>query len=137
MANRGPDTNSSQFFINQAKTADFSLAERNWTQIYDMMCQAKKTDTLDSFISYYSSYYTNFYNTDMISDEIKEFYQKQGGNPQLDGAFNMLDRGHTVFAQVIDGMDVVDAIAAVETDSNNKPVDDVVIETVEITTFKK
>ena len=58
-------------------------------------------------------------------------------NPQLDGAFNMIGRGHTVFAQVIDGMDVVDAIAAVETDSNNKPLDDVIIETVEVTTYSK
>jgi cyclophilin family peptidyl-prolyl cis-trans isomerase len=42
---------------------------------------------------------------------------------------------HTVFGQVIDGMDVVDKIAAVETDSNNKPTNPVVIESIEITEY--
>lgn len=39
---------------------------------------------------------------------------------------------HTVFGQVIEGMDVVDKIAACETDSNDKPTTDVVIESIEI-----
>lgn len=42
---------------------------------------------------------------------------------------------HTVFGQVIDGMDVVDKIAACKTDENDKPVEDVVIESIEITKF--
>ena len=48
-----------------------------------------------------------------------------GGNPSLDGDY-------TVFGQVIDGMDVVDAIAAVETDDNDKPTEDVTITSIEI-----
>ena len=45
--------------------------------------------------------------------------------------------GHTVFAQVIDGMDVVDKIAAVKVNSEtNKPDTDVVLKSVEITTYK-
>ena len=39
---------------------------------------------------------------------------------------------HTVFGQVIDGMDVVDKIASTETDSNDKPNTDVVIQSIEI-----
>ena len=55
----------------------------------------------------------------------------------MDGAFNALDRGHTVFAQVFSGMDVVDKIAAVETDPlTNKPVKDVIIDSIEIIAFK-
>jgi len=38
-----------------------------------------------------------------------------------------LDDAHPVFGEVIDGMDVVDAISKVDTDTNNKPLEDVTI----------
>ena len=43
-----------------------------------------------------------------------------------------LDGKHTVFGRVTDGMDVVDAISAVDTDGGDKPRADVVIERVEL-----
>ena len=43
-----------------------------------------------------------------------------------------LDGGYTVFGWVYEGMDVVDAIASVATDGMDKPLDDVVIEYIEI-----
>ena len=137
MANSGPDTNGSQFFINQNKTADIDSLTQNWNSLYDAMCQAKDSDNLQGFLTMYSMSYNSFYNTDLVTDDIKALYKAQGGNPSLDGAFNALDRGHTVFAQVYDGMDVVDKIAAVETDANNKPVDKVTIDSIEVTQYGK
>ena len=53
------------------------------------------------------------------------------------GAYNAVDRGQTVFAQVFDGMDVIDKIANIEVDENEKPVENVIIETVEITSYSE
>ena len=67
---------------------------------------------------------------------VKQLYEQYGGNPNLDGAFNAADRGQTVFAQVIGGMDVVDKISAVKTDNKNAPSERVEIKSIEITTYQ-
>ena len=53
-----------------------------------------------------------------LSDEEKQIYTTVGGYPSLDGEY-------TVFGEVIEGMDVVDKIADVKTDPNNRPEVDV------------
>ena len=90
MANSGPNTNGSQFYINQNK------------------------EDISSKLP-----------TDRFPAKIIEAY-KNGGNPTLDGG------NYTVFGQVIDGMDVVDKIAAAETDDKDKPKTDIKIEKIEI-----
>lgn len=59
-----------------------------------------------------------------------ETYKAHGGNPHLQDLY-------TVFGQVYSGMEVVDAISAVETGNGDKPLTDVVIESIEITQYKK
>ncbi|WP_082153575.1 peptidylprolyl isomerase [Bacillus sp. LL01] len=54
-------------------------------------------------------------------EEVVNLYEENGGTPSLDFR-------HTVFGQVVEGMDVVDAIASVETGEADKPTEDVVIE---------
>ncbi len=46
-----------------------------------------------------------------------------------------LDGGYTVFGWVYEGMDVVDAIANVATDYSDKPLEDVILEYVEVTEY--
>lgn len=54
------------------------------------------------------------------SRKIREAYQKLGGAP-------FLDQEYTVFGKVIEGMEVIDKIAAVRTDPRDRPVEDVVM----------
>lgn len=138
MANSGANTNGSQFFINQNSAYSADDLSMQWESMYQNLCSAKDQGTLEGMLPMWTQqYYTAFYDTDLVSQEIIDLYNANGGNAFLDGAFNVAQRGHTVFAQVIKGMDVVDKIAAVKTDDvTNKPLEDVIIESIEIVPYK-
>ncbi len=95
MANSGPNTNGSQFFIVQANTVPSNMLD----QMEDL--------------------------PDAFPPECAKAYAEMGGTPWLDFR-------HTVFGQVYEGMDVVDAIANVKTGMGDKPVVAVEIENIEI-----
>lgn len=62
-----------------------------------------------------------------IPEDQRNVYKNIGGTPRLDGTY-------TVFGEVIEGLDVVDKIAAVSTDSNDKPTNDIRILKIKIIT---
>ena len=96
MANAGPGTNGSQFFIVQAKEVPAN-----------MLSQMKALEDKG------------------FPKDIAEAYAEVGGTPWLDFR-------HSVFGQVVEGMDVVDTIANVKVGANDKPVEDVVINDIDI-----
>lgn len=53
-----------------------------------------------------------------IPEEIKEVYRTVGGVPHL-------DTNYTVFGEVIEGLEIVDQIAAVQCDKNDRPLEDI------------
>lgn len=53
-----------------------------------------------------------------LTPEVRETYKRIGGTPNLDGQY-------TVFGEVIEGIDTVKDIEWVETDKNDRPVEDV------------
>jgi len=93
MANAGPHTNGSQFFIVSASQTPANMIGQLEAAGY--------------------------------APEIVEAYKENGGTPWLDNR-------HTVFGQVIEGMDVVDSIQNVKRGSQDKPVNDIVIESIEL-----
>ena len=54
----------------------------------------------------------------VFPDEVKKYYMKYGGTPHLDGSY-------TVFGEVTKGIEVVNAIQQVDTDNNDRPIEDV------------
>ncbi len=99
MANAGPNTNGSQFFIVQAKTVPENMLEQ--------MAELEDRG---------------------FPKDVTEAYRQLGGTPWLDFR-------HTVFGQVYEGMKVVDAIASVKVGAADKPLEDVVINSIDIITL--
>ncbi len=60
-----------------------------------------------------------------IPEDHREVYRTQGGTPHL-------DQNYTVFGQVIKGLNIVDSIAVVKVDDNDRPINDLRILTVKI-----
>lgn len=52
------------------------------------------------------------------TEEQKKIYETIGGTPFLDGQY-------TVFGEITEGLDVIDKIAAVQKDANDRPVTDI------------
>lgn len=93
MANAGPNTNGSQFFIVSASRVPANMLEQM------------------KMVGY--------------PQEIIDHYKETGGTPWL-------DHRHTVFGQVISGMEIVEKISKVDRDGMDKPKKDVMMDEITI-----
>lgn len=128
MANSGQNTNGSQFFINNTENT-----EVNWDQFTQMYELFKQDASYFAGITGQSTPHT--LDMEKVTEQVKDAYSANGGNPNLDGYYDSGSIGHTVFAQVFEGMDAVKEIAAVKT-NDSVPAEPVVIEKIEIVKFQ-
>lgn len=121
MANHGANTNGSQFFIVQQK----DVMEDAITALQE----ARDSNDGELGLTLHDEYFTF---NDLFPDEVLDYYRTQGGAAHLEYVFGS---AYTIFGQVIDGMDVVDKIAAAETDDSDKPLQDITIQNITFTDY--
>ena len=68
-------------------------------------------------------------------DTVARLYEEHGGTPHLDWWWEF-GMAHPVFGHVVEGLDVVDAIAAVEVDQSGRPAADVIIESISFIVYE-
>jgi cyclophilin family peptidyl-prolyl cis-trans isomerase len=158
MARQGDDVNPTkassgcQFYIVQGKVftnADLDMFEQRvnmgkkqeiFTHLMSMPKYAaakllfikyqneNNIDSLRALSGRFEPIIDSIYNTVpkfQFTPEQRKIYTTVGGAPHLDG-------NYTVFGEVVEGLDIIDKIAAVKVDGNNRPVDDIRIISMEI-----
>lgn len=104
--------------LSAARTGDAVNPEKksSGSQFYIVQGQPMSEDQLKMFERRKGLEYT---------DEQVKIYSEQGGTP-------FLDMEYTVFGRVIEGLDVIDKIAEVQTDGADRPVENVTMKAVTI-----
>lgn len=134
-------SSSTQFYIVQGKIQNDSLLAHNEGRINKMLARhygindpsnkplidslenarTQKDSVLTKELEIHlNSILEGYWNFDkyIIPDTHRQVYKTIGGTPHL-------DQNYTVFGEVISGLEVVDAIAAVETNAQDRPLSDV------------
>ncbi len=128
-----------QFFIVQGKVFNDSTLDRAENRINSMTARyhvinkdttlfkafkdayendkTKLTMRLNDSITALAEQFTNFERYH-IPESHRDVYKTLGGTPHL-------DQNYTVFGEVIEGLEIVDSIAKVATDNNDRPLKDV------------
>ncbi|MBS7370065.1 MAG: peptidylprolyl isomerase [Oscillospiraceae bacterium] len=131
--------NSTQFYIvNNKEPQDISAMTEYYAQnmreaqrLVEKASEEAEKQYYQSYADYFAQVVEQFGN---ITEEAEAKYAKVGGTPSLDGSY-------TVFGQVYNGFDVIDAIAAVELTENaggelSSPKKEIIINSVKVIEFE-
>ena len=142
------ESSGSQFYLVQGKVfSEQELRQMNNSKLQQayntQITRYLRSPENDSLLKVYQQYsqsgqqdkarelWNSLRNNEQIAAEAEEsasvltekqikLYTTAGGAPHLDG-------GYTVFGEVVEGLEVIDRIAEAETDSRNRPKEDVVM----------
>jgi peptidyl-prolyl cis-trans isomerase B (cyclophilin B) len=152
-SNPKKQSSGSQFYIVQGETYDeaglkLRAERRQFLKLYGLFQRAIKNDDRASELNEKWAYHVNRYQEDSTydfgaaqqglilnsqpiletiygplddpgyTDQQRKVYADKGGTPHLDGEY-------TVFGKVIDGLDVIDKIAAQATDDRDRPLEEI------------
>lgn len=108
-----------QYFGNLIESSRYRVLNDSVMQLQ----MANKTQELTDLIISYKDTVEKEYDVELdlpLTEKQLRTYTTVGGVPHLDGSY-------TVFGKVVDGLNVIDKIASVKTNANDRPVEDVVI----------
>lgn len=152
-SNPKKQSSGSQFYIVQGETYDeaglkLRAERRQFLKLYGLFQRAIKNDDRAAELNEKWAYHVNRYQEDSTydfgaaqqglilnsqstlekiygplddpgyTDQQREIYADKGGTPHLDGEY-------TVFGRVIDGLEVIDKIAAQATDDRDRPLEEI------------
>lgn len=134
--------NSTQFYIvnNKSQNVFDSEIERFKSQVNtcNELIKQYESQGIAEAVTYYKQYKDYFQGFvdkyEKFPENVKALYNQKGGTPQLDGDY-------TVFGQVVEGFDVIDAVSAVEVEVNStgeqsKPINDIIISDIRVFTVE-
>ena len=108
------------YFINDSTNAEIVNALERATDAKDTAVVRILSDSIEQLASTYTDFETY-----TIPEIHRRIYKEMGGIPHL-------DQNYTIFGEVIQGMEVVDSIAKVDTDDQDRPLNPVRIITMRL-----
>ncbi len=109
--------------INNMLARHFAYQDAAYNELIASMEKAQEADDMKKYRKFseqldtIAKTYTNF-NKYTVPETHRAVYKTEGGIPHL-------DQNYTIFGEIVQGMDIVDAIAKVKTNKRDRPVTDV------------